>query len=168
VNIAAAFLVIYIFAWNMMSVSAFTMPSNARPIAYSLGIHQNWQMFAPPSRYTSWYLMVGTLRDGQQVELLHPVIQGEMALVEPIDWKQTEKIGKDYYKSVHWRLYLARMGPEGPTDALAAYVCRTWNGYHTSSTQVETLSYVFLIESILPTGELGEQRTQRYGPYSCG
>jgi hypothetical protein len=154
----------------MMSVSAFTMPPEARPIAYGLGIYQNWHMFAPPSHTTTWYIMTGTLRNGQQIEMLRPIIWNDMTLVEPIDLKQTENIGPGYYKNVRWRLYFSRLGSEQMKPlrfAFANYVCRTWNAYHTGSMEVVSLYYVHVVQPILPAGERGEQREQRFGPYSC-
>ncbi len=74
-NLVAAFCLLFVFAWNMTTVSAYTMPSASRPVAYSLGIYQTWNMFAPrPPHATSWYVMVGTLDNGQQVEMLPPML----------------------------------------------------------------------------------------------
>ncbi len=39
-NLFAAFCLLFVFGWNMTSVSDFQMPPHSTPIAYSLGLYQ--------------------------------------------------------------------------------------------------------------------------------
>jgi hypothetical protein len=169
-NVVAACLLVFVFAWNMTTVSAFTLPSQSRPIAYSLNIQQNWVMFAPsPPRFNARYVLRGTLRNGQEVELLLPIVNQEMDSVQPFTWKQPDDLYPGYYRDMHWRLYLARLGQASREQrfAFASYVCRTWNDHYTNELEVESMVYVYVLEDIQPDGTPSDERTTGFGPYRC-
>ena len=72
-NLLAACFLAYIFCWNLTTVSDFTMPERLEPLGYSFGVAQSWSMFAPfPTKDDGWFVLPGTLRGGQQVDLLPP------------------------------------------------------------------------------------------------
>lgn len=170
-NLVAAFCLLFVFGWNMTSVSAYTMPSGSSSVAYSLGLYQKWNMFAPrPPHATSWYVMVGTLGNGQQVEMLTPILRGDMTLAPPVTWEQPDDIAGDYYKDKYWRKYFASIADSGKTEErrqFAAYVCRTWNAAHTGTMDVEKLLYVYVSERTLPDGARGEQSRDNVASFTC-
>jgi hypothetical protein len=170
-NLAAAFCLLFVFGWNMTSVSTYTMPSGSSPVAYSLGLYQKWNMFAPrPPHATSWYVMVGTLGNGQQVEMLTPILRGDMTLAPPVTWQQPDDIAGGYYKDKYWRKYFASIAGSGKAEErrqFAAYVCRTWNAAHTGTMDVEKLLYVYVSERTLPNGERSEQTKKNVATFTC-
>jgi hypothetical protein len=169
-NVLAAALLVFVFGWNMTTVTAFTMPSPSTPIAYALNIQQNWVMFAPgPPHFNTRYVLMGTLRDGQEVEMLLPVIEGDLGTVEPFTWDKPANLDTGYYQDMRWRLYLARLGSASKEQryAFATYVCRTWNGHYNGDLEVASMVYVYVIEDILPDGSLSGERTSGFGPYTC-
>ena len=70
-NLLAAFFLLYIFCWNLSTVSAFEMPERLVPLGTFSGVGQTWGMFAPyPPEGGGWTIIPGTLRGGQQVDLM--------------------------------------------------------------------------------------------------
>lgn len=170
VNAVVACLLAFVLAWNMTTVTAFDMPRVSQQVAYSLNIQQNWVMFAPsPPRFNTRYVLRGTLQNGQEVEMLLPVLQGNLDTIVPFTWEPPSDLGPGYYPDMRWRLYLARLGSATREQryTFANYVCRTWNGHYEGDMQVVSLVYVYVIDDILPDGTRSPERTSGYGPYSC-
>lgn len=71
VNWVAGFFVAYMVWWGAGVFNKdWTMPRSLQPMAYSLKLYQNWKMFAPsPSRYDGWFVTVGILDDGREIDL---------------------------------------------------------------------------------------------------
>jgi hypothetical protein len=172
-NLAAACCLLIVFGWNMTTVTAFSMPSQSRPIVYTLGIEQKWNMFAPaPPRATIWYVMVGTLRNGEQVEMLTPIVRNDMTQVVPFSWERPDDIASDYYQDKYWRKYFDAIAPKvnaGKRNAFASYVCKTWNAYYADGMQVQSLVYVIVSEKTSPDGEPVEAQQGRgvLGRFTC-
>lgn len=170
-NLFAAFCLIFVFGWNMASVSAFTMPGESRPVAYGLGLYQQWNMFAPrPPRATIWYVVRGVLRDGQEVNLLTPIIYDDLNMVSQLSWEQPENIVGDYYKDKYWRKYLESIGVDGDKDnqrEFAAYTCRTWNGHYGGDVELESVQIVRLSQRTLPGDQDPPVTRTIAGAYNC-
>lgn len=170
-NLVAAFCLLFVVGWNISSVSAYTMPAGSSSVAYSLGIYQGWNMFAPrPPHSTLWYVMVGTLGNGQRVEILTPVLRNDVSLAGPVQWEQPDNIAGSYYRDKYWRKYVAAIAEPGRDDerqAFASYVCRTWNAAHIGDLDVDSLQYVLVSERTLPDGERGEQSRKNVANFTC-
>lgn len=171
-NVVCAFLLAFVFFWNVATVSSLRMPAEAAPMAYGLGLYQNWAMFAPrPPASTSWYVLRGWTTDGRMVDLLQPVVQGDMAIVQPPTWEQPGNIATDLYKDKYWRKYLSAIAMnEKKTErrAFAAYTCRQWNAVHTGDLRLVRLQLVVVSAKTLDNGTHGPQRRQAIALYQCG
>jgi len=171
-NASAAFLLVFIFLWNMTTVSAYRMPDGSNAVAYTLGIYQKWNMFAPrPPTSTIWYVMVGTLRNGEQVALLRPILNDDMTLIEPVSWNQPTNIAGNYYKDKYWRKYFDALGDEGRADerrAFATFACREWNASHAGVEGVRALAYVQVSERTMVNGDQGEPVRHLVDRFNCG
>ncbi len=151
-NVLAAFFLVYVFCWNLTTVSEFSVPDRVYSLGYSLGLDQSWSMFAPyPSKAGGWYVIPGTLRDGQEVDLL-PVTSDDLRLHE-VSWEKPEHVGS-IYKNQHWRKYLSNiLKEEEYTDQrlyLGRYLCREWNAHHTGAQQLMTFQITYMLEETLP------------------
>lgn len=155
VNVAAAFFLLFIFGWNLTTVTPLSIPSSALPIAQGLGIYQRWNMFAPqPIQFTEWYVYEGTLRNGQQIDVLAPIVQNDLDRIEDVSWSQPDSIASNLYGDKYWRKYLGEIGEYGKSRervAFSSYVCRTWNDHHQDpSEQLVNLQIFEVIKPTLP------------------
>ena len=61
-----------------------------------LRVSQQWSMFAPyPSRSSGWYVVVGTLNDGTQVDLYRHVVLGEK--LAQVSWERPDPIVETFH-----------------------------------------------------------------------
>ena len=159
-NLVAAFFLIFIFGWNMASVSSFSMPRIADPIAYGFGVYQRWDMFAPqPPRFTTWYVYQGTLLNGRTVDVLRPIAQDDLDLIADVSWTQPENIATDLYGDKYWRKYLGEIVNRGKGKeraAFTAYVCQAWNAHYAGSDQrLSTIDFYAVFSRTLPSEQQG-------------
>lgn len=170
-NLLAAGLLLVVLGWNITSVSAYTMPRESRPVVYGLAIYQKWAMFAPkPPRSTQWPVIEGTLANGTTVNLLEPLVQGDMTLLVPLTWDRPADIGEGYYGNKYWRKYFTALEEDGSINdrlALSGYLCRHWNAVHGENERLATVTLHSVFEDTLPNGEVGEQRQIERSHYVC-
>lgn len=155
INVAATFFLLFIFGWNLATVTPLTIPSSAVPIAQVLGLYQRWNMFAPqPIQFTEWYVYEGTLRNGRQIDVLGPIVQNDLNRIEDVSWSQPDNIASNLYGDKYWRKYLGEIGEYGKSRervAFSSYVCRTWNDHHQDpSEQLVNLQIYEVIKPTLP------------------
>lgn len=150
-NLLAAFFLAYIFCWNLTTVSDFTMPERLEPIGYSFGVAQSWSMFAPfPTTDDGWFVLPGTLRGGQEVDLL-PVTHDDFD-PHPVSWEKPQLVsGTD--ENEHWRKYLQSIRQEEYADQrlyFARYICREWNARHTGPERLVGFQITYMSEITQP------------------
>ncbi len=153
-NLLACFFLLYIFCWNLTTVSDFALPDRAVPIGYFLGLDQRWAMFSPnPSTQDGWYVIPGTLRDGTKTDLMS-VTRDDYRLHE-VSWDKPQRV-KYTYKNERWRKYLENLWSQDHADErlyFGQYICREWNSRHESPQQVMTFEMVYMLENTLPPGQ---------------
>ncbi len=151
-NLLAAFFLLYVFCWNLTTVSAFAMPAPLIPLGQSLGLTQSWDMFAPsPSREDGWHVIPGTLRGGQRVDLM-AVTRDDYSPREGVSWEKPRHIPA-IYGSERWRKYLEYIWRKENADRrphLGRYICREWNARHAGTEQLMTLQVTYMLETTLP------------------
>jgi hypothetical protein len=171
-NVFMAVCIVFVFLWNLTSVTAFTMPRETLPFAYSSGLYQQWNMFAPhPSKSTSWIVVRGVLRDGREIDLLTPIVQDDLTRVPALTWDRPDNIVGEYYGDKYWRKYLTALGTENRSDerrAFAAYSCRTWNGYYGGDVRLAGLQIVRMSQPTLPDDEEASLRRSVVAQFRCG
>ena len=122
VNVFAFAVIVYVFLWNLTSVTHVPFRPSEEKLAITLGLDQEWDMFSPyPLTYDGWYVIQGHLRDGSLTNLLHPD--------QPVSFVQPESIA-DQYKNERWRKYLMNLSLSENTDYrlyYGRYFCRSWN-----------------------------------------
>lgn len=122
VNVFAFMTIVYVFLWNLTSVRHVPFrPVEEKP-AITLGLDQEWDMFAPyPLTYDGWYVIAGHLRDGSIANVLHPD--------QPLSFAQPQSIA-DQYRNERWRKYLMNLSLSENADYRLYYArsfCRSWN-----------------------------------------
>jgi hypothetical protein len=104
----------YVLAWNV-GLPAPLLRAPGRVLA----IHQSWRMFAPsPFTDNGWFVLVGTLADGRQVDLMRGGA--------PVDWTERHvKLRGERVRKFYRRLYEKRGRAE--LRGFGAYLCRSGN-----------------------------------------
>ncbi|MDQ3862387.1 MAG: HTTM domain-containing protein [Actinomycetota bacterium] len=150
-NLLAFFFLLYILCWNLVTVSALTMPVWTTPLGPFLGLQQQWNMFAPyPPTNDGWYVIPGTLRGGQHVDL-RPVIGDDFRL-HNLSWEKPRYV-LGTYEDEHWRKYLENiLSPQYTNERwyFGNYICREWNAHHAGAEQLTSLRIIFMQETTLP------------------
>jgi predicted DCC family thiol-disulfide oxidoreductase YuxK len=122
VNVFALLLIVYIYIWNLSSITRIALQPWQDSIGLTLAVDQKWNMFAPnPLTYDGWYVVNGRLQDGEQVNVIHP--NQRVSFVPPASIA-------DEYPNERWRKYLMNLSlPDNTQYRLyyGRYLCRTWN-----------------------------------------
>ena len=163
VNIVAGLFLLYVFGWNINSVTKKTehaLPKLAETIGLNetttnaiagigatLGISQGWIMFSPyPPREDGWWVAEATLADGSHVDLYR---NGRS-----ISWEKPASIA-DEFPSHRCRKYIMSMWSKRRYLAphYARWLRREWNPTHDDDRGVESLRLYYMLEYTQPPGE---------------
>lgn len=125
-NLVTLFFILYVVLWNFKSLQPdryeAMVPEPLLPIGYALRLDQKWKLFSPyPSTEQGWYVLVGTLFDGTEIDLL----QGSGS----VNWEKPEQI-YSIYPGHRWRKYFSLLLSETYAEHRLYYVqylCRFWN-----------------------------------------
>ena len=121
-NVFAFMIIVYVFLWNLTSVRHVPFRPAEEKLAITLGLDQEWDMFAPyPLTYDGWYVIAGHLRGGSIANVLHPD--------QPVSFAEPQSIA-DQYKNERWRKYLMNLSLSENADYRLYYArsfCRSWN-----------------------------------------
>ncbi|MGF1481783.1 MAG: DCC1-like thiol-disulfide oxidoreductase family protein [Cyanophyceae cyanobacterium] len=133
-------------------------------IGYLTRLDQSWSIFAPaPPRDDGWHVVVGTLKDGTQVNLLQ---EGR-----PISWeKPSIRERQALYKTIQWRVYfinLNRAIGQKLYPYYGNYLCRQWNRQHKGDKQLVSLEIFFIDERTVPPGNAQKVEKTTHLQRSC-
>ena len=122
INLFAFAMILYVFLWNVSSVTHIPFRPSQEKLAITLDLDQQWDMFSPyPLTYDGWYVIQGRLRDGSETNVLHPD--------QPVSFDQPKSIA-DQYRNERWRKYLMNLSLSENADYrlyYGRYFCRSWN-----------------------------------------
>jgi hypothetical protein len=163
-NILAAFFLLYVFFWNLGTLkdAPYKMPVPFTWLGTLLGIHQKWDMFAPrPPKFSGWYVIPGTLRDGVQVDLFQDG--------KAVRWEKPALVSATY-KNQRWRKYLRNIYKK-KNDIhrlyFAQYLCREWSTRHGENKQLAEVEIYFLREETLPQSQVAAPHKVLLWKHSC-
>lgn len=162
-TLICAFCLVYVVADNMGSVarSPVRIPAGIAPLGQLLNIHQNWKMFAPsPIRVYSWYVVVGKLSDGREIDLWTGNIVNWEKPKTPIPWQENYR----------WRTYMKYLGSDKQRSLrpyFSNYICRKWNEDDSSGVAVQDLTVYRLDERISLDGSPQEIQKTMLWQQSC-
>jgi hypothetical protein len=171
INVVAAFCLLFIFGWNMTSVSGFTMPRGSTEFAFTTGLHQRWDMFAPrPVDETIWYVYRGTLADGTELDLLPTIVQDDLDVVVPLSWEEPKDINSGLYGDKYWRKYIdgvSRTYRYRERAELSRYVCGMWNGHYSGDVRLQMVDIFKLQIDTRPDYKRGGIERRLVQGYEC-
>lgn len=118
------------------------LPPEVHWYARQVGLNQTFTMFAPdPQRADGWFVLRGTLANGQSVNLLND--DSPVDLSKPISIAAT-------YTDQRWCTYLlSLLDPSNRAflDPFTRYFGRKWNEVHSDVEQLLTLELIFMSEA---------------------
>lgn len=171
-NLVAAAMLVFVFFWNIATVSSFAMPDSTLPVAYGAGLYQNWAMFAPqPPRTTTWYVYRGITEDGQQIELIPPIVNDDLSMVREVSWSEPADISGDIYGDKYWRKYLSAVAKDSrelERRSFAGYICRTWNGHYGGDARLVGFQVILMSKKTLPDNKEAPIKRKLIDEYKCG
>lgn len=149
--LAILFLVVVLF-WNLTTVTSIAMPTGVRSLGVFLGLEQRWNMFAPrPTIDDGWYVIPGTLKNGQRVDLMS-VVRYDFDPPKGVSWEKPPVVAYTD-NNEHWRKYLEFTGLAEHADQrpyFGGYLCRAWNSRHTDGERLERLQIFYMRETTQP------------------
>ena len=143
-------------------------PADYRWYGRVLRVSQSWSMFAPyPTRISGWYVVVGTLADGSQVDLYRHVVLGED--FPGVSWERPDRI-VETFRGQRWRKYMMSLRRKEKRDyrpLLCKYLAREWKrefGLAAPLTMVELFFNEQRIEAYEPDTAPKKRRLWYYTP----
>jgi hypothetical protein len=148
-EVLAGCCLVYVFLWNLRTVDfqyfQRVFPVQVNGIGEVLGLDQMWGMFAPyPSKDDGWYVTVGTLADGRQVDLFRDGAA--------VSWDKPELVSATY-RNTRWRKYLLNLWQKDHAShrsLYASYLCRDWNSRHGDGERVERVEIYYMLKVTQP------------------
>ncbi len=127
-------------------------------------------MFAPyPAKNDGWYVIPGTLRNGQQVDLMPAITHYDFRVGEELSWGKPRYVAGTL-KNEHWRKYLEVIRGEeyaAQRQHFGRYICQEWNARHAGAEQLVDLQITFMEEMTLPNHRPSTPQKVVLGTYSC-
>ncbi len=157
----AGTLAVYVLVWNVGTLGGpLRIPAALRPLGTTLGLDQEWRMFAPvPMRLDGWFVFDGEFADDGAVD---PFTGRDVAWTRPL-------LVSAEYRNTRWRKYLLEQCDDGLAPLrgyLRAWLCRSWNVAHPERPLASVQQY-FLVDEILPGIGPGEPERVDLGRSPC-
>jgi len=166
---AAGLFLAFVMFQNLTTVPGFPlrMPEPLANLRHTVGLYQNWAMFAPRPELTSgWPIFLGELND-------HTVVDVYRRRPGLPSWAKPEIVSAVYENS-RWRTYLATMedlsyDAEENELALhyARYLCRAWNADAPPGKELSVFNIYFNIEWTRPDYRSKEPRSRLVWSHDC-
>ncbi|UXP31848.1 HTTM domain-containing protein [Reichenbachiella agarivorans] len=144
----SAFLFVFLMIYSATGFKPwFGHPRYLDSVIKNSRLKQEWSLFSGPKKYDGWLVVEGKLQDGQVVDLLRNGAE--------INWEKPALFSaqfpnhrqRKYFKSL-------RTGFISYRSKYLDWVMSKWNQEHPEN-QVESATFYFLEEAILPNGQFG-------------
>lgn len=145
-DIAVALLMVVMLLWNIGNIPG--QPWRLAPafdtLAYTIGLNQRWDMFAPdPDNTDGWFVVAGLLRNGQTVDL--------MSGASPVSYARPASVAGSYQSQI-WMSYLTAFWLDDAPDPelFTRYLGTTWNESHSGDEQLESIEFSTMLQTVEP------------------
>jgi hypothetical protein len=166
----AAIFIVAVAGWNLTTIHALPPQtfSLLSPVLRNLRIDQYWNMFAPsPLKDDGWMVVLGTLADGSEIDLLHPD-RDTPAFTKPHQYSQT-------HENVRWHTYRGRLYDlefAGHRPYFAKYLCRSWNRDKIGDSPLRDrrllrFQILYFVERTLPDYQAPDVRREVLWSHEC-
>lgn len=164
-NVVVSFFLIIALFCNIEHVSkSYKVPQPLKRVAELVHIDQWWYLFTPTEKvgvwYTMWYVIVGKLSDGTEVDLFR---NGE-----PVGWERPKYVS-ELYKDRNWKKYLILIGLvfKDHLSYYSYYLCTQWNKTHLNEKRLMWLDTYVMYDTVLPDYKHTETQKIYNGRYYC-
>ncbi len=147
----AALSIVFIALWNLRGMDAKRFghyTDNLTWVANLVRLDQNWAMFAPfPFKQDGWFVLVATLSEGSQVDLL----QGG----KPVRWEKPAPVASQYVNERERKYLMNLYEPsyESQRGYFMHYKIREWRRSHPQIThRVVKIDFYYLLHRTPPPG----------------
>lgn len=143
------------------------MPDALASVRQTLGLYQNWTMFAPhPEMSSAWPIILGELRD-------HTVVDVYRRRPGLPSWAKPAVVSAAY-ENYRWRKYLSLMEdrsykPEANDLAreYARYLCRSWNADAPPGKELSVFNIYFNVEWTPPDYQAKQPKSRLVWSHDC-
>ncbi len=147
-SVVAGVFMVFVFLQNLSTLPAaeIRLPDGFVAARQTLGLYQNWTMFAPhPEMNSPWPVIAGHLQDGTAVDVYNRRIGAP-------DWDKPHYVSK-VYANYRWRRYLSNLEDLSYDDQslyfgqnYGRYLCRLWNRDALPGRHLATFEIAFNVE----------------------
>ncbi len=154
---------LYVLFWNIGTLrkGSWGVPEKLVGIGRTLGLEQNWNMFAPqPMTEDGWFVLSAVLTDGTELDL----ITGG-----PVSWDKPEVVA-DLHWSDRWQKYMRNLWERDKAwnrVHFGRYLCREWNSTAAADRQLEAFDAYFMLEVTPEPGEAATIEEVHLWEHSC-
>lgn len=142
------FIICICIIWNVGNIkgSGLTVSAPFKALTYSLGLHQDWGMFAPRVfKDDGWYVLDAHTIQNKQIDIYKDGQTTSLAKPESV---------MKYIRSDRWRKYeenFLMIDYEFIRPYYCKYALKQWNETHTE--KIDSLSIIYMKERTLPNYE---------------
>lgn len=148
------FLLFYVVVWNIsglreVSTKVPWLDAKHHWLAEVTTLRQKWEMFRDPPVDTGWYVVIGTLADGREID----VLTGEV--LEKRDEKMSGRMAAQY-PDHRWRKYMATVANDdyrSHRSRLANALALRWNRTHDEKDRLAWIELLFMRRTLGKPGE---------------
>jgi predicted DCC family thiol-disulfide oxidoreductase YuxK len=162
-NLLVALLLVYVLVWNVASLpnSPVKLSERAKALGMILRLDQIWNMFASAPKHNSWYVVAGTLKGGEVVDILR---NGAT-----VNWEHPDSVPALFPSYRWWKYFfaLSNLRDGRSWDQYVSYVCRAWGRSSHGSQTLESVRVVYLAEEILPNSQSGPLQRYLVKEHTC-
>ena len=163
-NLLILLLLGYVLIWNVASLpnSPVKLSERAKAVGAILRLDQIWNMFASAPKHNSWYVVAGTLKSGEVVDILRNGAS--------VNWEHPDSIPALFPSYRWWKYFfaLSNLRDGRSWDQYVSYVCRARSRPLYLSQTLESVRVVNLAEEILPNNQTGALKRYLMTEHSCG
>jgi hypothetical protein len=163
-TVGAALCLLYVVLINVggLPASLYRLPNKVASAGKLLGLDQRWDMFSPTiPRRSGWYVIPGTLRNGQQVDLYTNTSE--------MHWERPPSIAGTY-PNHRWMKYMEAVGGQQTPWMLplfGEYLCDRWNQTHGDAEQVLELQTIYMAVVTQPDYQYTAPRPREIFRHQC-
>lgn len=148
ITFSLIFIICICIIWNVGNIkgSGLTISAPFKALTYSLGLHQDWGMFAPRVfKDDGWYVLDAHTIQNKQIDIYKDGKATDLAKPESV---------MKYIRSDRWRKYeenFLMIDYEFIRPYYCKYALKQWNETHTE--KIDSLSIIYMKERTLPNYE---------------
>ena len=150
-QVVAGFALVFVVLWNLRGVDARRFGRYTESltwVASLVRLDQSWGMFAPfPFKHDGWFVLVATLADGSQVDLLQDG--------RPVRWEKPAPVAAQYVNERHrkYLMNLYELRYEQQRVYFVRYKIREWLRAHPQPNyRVKKVDFFYLLHMTPPPG----------------